>query len=93
MRLSSGIVGVLAALGGGHVVVRHGDGLFRRAHLAAGHPQALEGLGAGHFVHQMAVDVEEAGAVFGLMDDVVVPDLVIEGTRSGHGSHLWFGMA
>ena len=33
------------------------------AHLAAGQAQALEGLRAGHLVHQMAVDVEEAGAV------------------------------
>jgi hypothetical protein len=41
-------------------------------------------------VDEVAVDVEEAGAVLGLMDDVVVPDLVIECTRS-HGSHLFLG--
>jgi hypothetical protein len=74
------------------VMVRHRDGLFRRADLAAGHPQSFEGLWAGHFVDQMPVDVEEAGAILGLMDDMVVPDLVIKRTRS-HGSHLFIGMA
>ncbi len=73
-----------------HVVVRHGDGLFGRAHLAVRHAQTFKGLGAGHFVDQMAVDIQKAGAIFGLMDDVIVPDLVIECTRS-HGSHLFIG--
>jgi hypothetical protein len=43
---------------------------------------------AGHLVHKVAVDIQQAGAVIGLMDDVVVPDLVIQGARSGHGSSL-----
>ena len=55
---------VLDALGpvdvGRDVVVGHRDGLLGRAHLAAGHAQALEGLRAGHLVDEVAVDVEEA---------------------------------
>ena len=58
-----GIVDALGAVGGRHVVVDDGERLLRRAHLAAGHAQALEGLRARHLVHEMAVDIEEAGAV------------------------------
>jgi hypothetical protein len=54
---------LVAARGRGHVVVGHGDGLFGRADLAAGHAQPLEGLRAGHFVDQVAVDVQQAGSI------------------------------
>ena len=47
------------------------------------HAQALEGLRARHLVDEVAVDVEEAGAVGLTVDDVVVPDLVVEGAGSG----------
>jgi hypothetical protein len=54
------------------------------ANLAAG-AQAFEGLRAGDFVHEMAVDVEQAGAVLLLDDQMVVPDLVlVECARCGH---------
>ncbi|MPL60950.1 hypothetical protein SDC9_06515 [bioreactor metagenome] len=77
---------LLAVGGGRNVVVGNSDGLFRRAHLATGQTQPLEGLRAGHLVHEVAVDVEQAGAVSVFRDDVGIPDLVIEGLRSGHGS-------
>jgi hypothetical protein len=47
--------------------------------LAAGLAQAFKGLRAGDFVHQVAVDVEDGGAVFFGVDDVLVPDLVVQG--------------
>ena len=50
--------------------------------LAAGLADAFEGLGAGDFVHQVAVDVEHGGAVFFGVDDVFVKNLVVE--RAGH---------
>ena len=53
----------LRAVGGRHVVVDDGQRLLRRAHLAARHAQAFEGLRAGHLVHEVAVDIEQAGAV------------------------------
>ena len=74
----------LAAVGGRHVVVDHQQRLLGRAHLAAGQPQSLERLRARHLVHEMAVDVDQAGAVGLLVDQVVVPDLVVEGARLGH---------
>jgi hypothetical protein len=78
MRLSSLSMPV-AVPRGGHVVVGHGDGAFRRAHLAAGHAQPLERLRAGHLVDEVAVDIEQAGAVIGLVGDMGIPDLVVEG--------------
>ena len=75
------------AVGGGNIVVDHGQGLLGMAHLAAGHAQALEGLRAGHLMHEMAVDIEQAGAILGLVDEMVVPDLVIERARLGHGAN------
>ncbi|KMS65567.1 hypothetical protein BVRB_034660, partial [Beta vulgaris subsp. vulgaris] len=78
---------------GGNVVVDDGERLFRSADLAAGHAQALEGLRRRHFVNEVTVDVEKTGAVFLAGDDVVVEDLVIEGTGCAHGCssvwHVW----
>ena len=48
-----------AAIGRGHVVVGRGHGQLRPAHPAAGQPQSLERLGAGHFVDQVQVDVQD----------------------------------
>ncbi len=71
----------LRAVGGLDVVIDHGERLLRRAHFAAGQAQALEGLRARHLVHEVTVDVEEAGAVRLRVDEMVVPDLVVEGAR------------
>jgi hypothetical protein len=38
-------------------------------------------------MHKMAIDIEETGAIRLLVNNVIVPDLVIEGARS-HGSSL-----
>ena len=71
--------GCRRAVGGRHVVVDDGERLLRRAHLAARHAQALERLRARHLVDEVAVDIEQAGAVGLLVDHMVVPDLVVEG--------------
>ncbi len=72
------------AVGGRDVVVDHQQRLLRRAHLAARQAQPLEGLRRGHLVDEVAVDVDQAGAVRLLVHQVVFPDLVVEGTRLGH---------
>ena len=66
---------------GRHVVIDDGERLFRRAHLAARQAQAFERLRRRHFMHEMPVDIEQAGAVLLLVDQMIVPDLVVEGTR------------
>jgi hypothetical protein len=42
----------------------------------AGRTQALEGLGTGDLVHEVAVDIKEGGAIRELLDDMIFPDLV-----------------
>ena len=59
-------------------MIDHRQRLLRRADLAAGHAQAFEGLRGRHFVDEVTVDIEQAGAVLGLCDQVIVPDLVVQ---------------
>jgi len=68
-------------------MVNNGQRLFRRAHLAIGHPQAFKRLRARHLVHEMPVNIKQAGAIRLGIDDMVVPDLVIKRARSGGIGH------
>lgn len=83
LQLGDGVLDAVAAVGGGHVVVAHRQVGRQAPHLATGDVQPLEGLRAGDFVHQVAVDVEGGGAIFFGVDDVLVPDLVVEGASHG----------
>ena len=78
----------LRAIGGRDVVIDHGERLFGRADLAPGRAQAFEGLRRGHFMDEVAVDIEQAGAVIGVVNQMVVPDLVVECGRFGHERQL-----
>ena len=82
------VLDALLSLGRGrHIVVDDGKRPFRMTHAAAGKAQSLEGLRAGHFVHEVAVDVEQAGAVILPVDQMVVENLVVKGARCAHGFH------
>jgi hypothetical protein len=59
-------------------VVGGGDDRADAPDLAPGQAQALEGLRAGHLVHQVAVDVEHRRCRLLGVDDVLVPELVVE---------------
>src|SRR4029079_11698795 len=85
LLLALGVRVLLPPIGCRHVVVDDAQRLLRRAQLAAGEPQALEGLRACHLVDEMAVDIDEAGAVGFFVDQMVAPDLVVEGLGFGHG--------
>ena len=76
---------LLPPIGGRHVVVDDAQRLLRRAHLAAGQPQSLERLRARHLVHEMPVDIDETGPVGAFVDEMIVPDFIVEGARLGHG--------
>jgi hypothetical protein len=64
---------------GRRIVVGRGDDGRNAPRLAAGQLEAFEGLRAGHFVHEVTVNVEERRAICFLMDDVVLPKLVVKG--------------
>ena len=92
-RVGDAVVAALPA-GGRRVVVGGGHDRADAPDLAAGLAQPFEGLRAGHFMDQVAVDVEDGGAVLLGVDDVLVPDLVVEGSAHGiscSGSILFGG--
>jgi hypothetical protein len=63
---------------GRDVVVGHGEGAIGPAHLAAGRAKPGEGLRGGDLMDEVQVDIEDRFAVL-FVDDVSVPDLVVEG--------------
>ena len=73
----------LGAIGGRYVVIHHGERLARRADLATGHAQAFEGLGRGDLMHEMAVNIEKAGAIRLAIDHMIIKNLVVERLRCG----------
>ncbi|GFO81817.1 MAG: hypothetical protein A49_14440 [Methyloceanibacter sp.] len=84
LRRGIRIVDALGTVRGRHVVVDDGERLLGRAHFAAGHAQTLEGLRARDLVDEMAVDIDEAGSVGSLVDQMFVPDLVVKRAGFGH---------
>ena len=67
---------------GWRVVIRHRDHAGLAPRLATGQLQPLKRLRAGHFMHQMAVDVEQRRAVVLGANDVCVEELVVERAAS-----------
>lgn len=62
----------------GDVVVDRHQGAVRPPDPPPRQPEPLEGLGGRHLVHQMPVDVNQ-GRLSVVVDEVVVPDLVVQG--------------
>ena len=77
----------LCAAGGRHIVVSGGEVGGDTPNFAARQAQAFEGLRAGHFVHQVAVNIKEAGAILVVTHDVRVPELVVQ-RFPGHGDSV-----
>src|SRR3546814_11834653 len=69
------------AVRGRHIVVGHRQRRLGMAQLAAGEAKSFEGLGRSHLVHEVTVDVDEAGAVVLTVDHMTVPDLVKQGSE------------
>jgi hypothetical protein len=67
----------LGAIGGGHIVIGHRQSEVGAAHFAPGSTQALERLGAGHFMDEMAVDIEDGRFARLFLHQMRVPDLVV----------------
>jgi hypothetical protein len=64
-------------------VVGHRQGELGTADFAAGVAQALKGLGAGHFMDEVTVDVEDRALAGRRGHQMRIPDLVIQ--RLAHG--------
>ena len=83
--VGNAVVTQLPASGGRVVVCRSNDGADP-PNFASRLANALKRLGAGDFMHQMPIYIEYGGAVFFGVDDVFVPNLVVQG--AGHGVPL-----
>lgn len=66
-------------------MVNRGEGTVRTTDGAGGETKAFECLGGCYFVDEVAVDVEEGGHAI-IFDYVIVPDFVVESSRSRRGS-------
>jgi hypothetical protein len=60
-------------------VVDSDQSAVRPADLAAGVCETLEGLRGCHLVNEVTVNVDQASAIFLLIDNVVGEDLVVQG--------------
>jgi len=69
-------------------MVCYGDRRIRAPNRAAGEAQALERLWTGDFMHEVAVDIENAGAVRKPFDNVAIPDFIEQGPSFVCG-HVW----
>ena len=75
------VLDAAATVLGRDVVIGHGERRLRAAHRQTGPAEAGESLRAAVFVQEMAIDIENAGAVAETVDDVGVPYLVEQGAR------------
>jgi hypothetical protein len=77
------------AIGCRHVVIGNRKRQLRPARPPPRFAQALERLGTGDFVHEVAVDIEDAGLSGLLVNEVAFPDLVVKRLGvlcgAGHG--------
>ena len=76
-RIPDGAVLVLR----GRIVVRHAEDLLRPQAAETAGPQAVEGLGARHFVAVQPVDIQLVRAAVHMLDGVRIPDLVKQGVH------------
>ena len=72
----------LRAPGSRHVVIGYREDRSAAPQLAPGQLQALKSLRAGHFMHQMAVDINQRGAVGFLPHHVSIPEFVVKSLRA-----------
>jgi hypothetical protein len=61
---------------GGDIVIDHRQGEFRTPDFPARHAQPFERLRARHLMNDMSVDIEQAGAVLLLIDQMRFPNFI-----------------
>ena len=70
-------------------MIGHRERQLGAPHLAPREPQRFEGLRTGDLVDQVPVDIEQAGAVLAPLDDMRVPNLLVECARfARHGGDI-----
>ncbi len=83
LQARNGIGNALRTISRRHVMVGYSDSRIGTAWDASGELQPLEGLWAGDFVHQMAINIEQRGAIRFDMNHMGVPQFLVQGL-TGH---------
>ncbi len=68
-----------ATCGRRQIVIGHSQRKIGAAHLAACHTQRFKSLRAGHFVHEVTINIDQGSAIIALFNNVGVPDLLVKG--------------
>ena len=90
LQLGNRVFNAFVPMVGGGIVVGGGHHAVDAPQLAPGQLQPFKCLRAGDFVYQVAVDVEQGGAVGLFADNVAVPKFVVKGLCA-HGFGLYEG--
>jgi|SRR5258706_15206563 len=77
------------AIFGGDGVVHDGEGEIGAADFASFGAEAGKGLRGSAFVDEVAVNIDERGVAGLFVDDVTVPNFLIESFRSAHSGVAW----
>ena len=77
------------AIFGGDGVVHHGEGEIGTAHLTAFGAQARESLRRSAFVDQVAVNIDDGGLSGLFVNNVAVPNVLVESLRCAHSGVAW----
>lgn len=59
-------------------MVNSREGAIRTTNWSASGPQSLKGLGAGDFVNEVTIDVDQSQIILLLGNDVIVPNFVVQ---------------
>ena len=81
------IVDTALTVAGGHVVVRDSQRQIGTAHCAACQTKAFKGLGAGDFMYQMTININQRCAILVVFHQVGIPNFIVQGFRSTHLRH------
>ncbi len=69
---------------GGQIMIRHGQRQVRPPHRSPSQAKPLKRLWRRHLMHEVAINIDQAGAIRAALDDMRVPDLLIEGAELNH---------
>jgi hypothetical protein len=91
LQLRHRIGNAVATVGGGHVVIGHGQIRADAPHRALMQLQAFERLRAGDFMQQMTVDIQQRRTVFFGVDHMGVPQFVVKSLCHGMRGRYNYG--
>jgi len=88
LKARLGIRDPLRAIRGGNIMIGNRCCQFGPAHLAPGKHETFERLRTRHLVNEMTIDIQHRRSISVLMNEMTVPDLVVESLCCAHRKPL-----